>query len=73
MDSRREIARDSWWQAHLYGCETCKYAKRAKTGKYYCDNEDIENYGMYSEDIYSCDDWSEGSIITGNNVKRGNK
>jgi hypothetical protein len=60
MDSRLEIARDEWWQAHLYGCETCRHAKRAKTGKYFCDNEDIENYGMYAEDIYGCDDWIEG-------------
>ena len=28
MDTRREIAKDEWWQAHLYGCETCRYAKR---------------------------------------------
>lgn len=63
MDSPREIARDEWWQAHLYGCETCKYVKRGKTGKYYCDNKNAVGYGMEAEDIYSCDEWTEGSMV----------
>ena len=59
MDSDWEIARDSWWQAHLYGCETCKFTKRTKTGKYYCDYDKSENYGLEADDIYGCDDWWE--------------
>lgn len=60
MDSPREIARDEWWQANLYGCETCRYSKRTKSGKWYCDNEKSGyNYGLYSDDIYACDDWEE--------------
>ena len=63
MDTRREIAKNEWWQAHLYGCETCKYAKRFKTGKWFCDNIECDNYGAFSDDIYECDDWIEGSMI----------
>lgn len=60
MDTPMEIARDEWWQAHLYSCETCRYAKRDVKGRYYCDNADNDNQGLFSEDIYSCDDWIEG-------------
>ena len=63
MDTRREIAKDEWWQAHLGFCETCKHRKRGKTGHFYCNNEDLDNYGEYSEDITECDDWTEGSMI----------
>lgn len=59
MDTPREIARDSWWQAHLYGRETCKHSKRAKTGQWYCDNKECENCGSFSDDIYGCDEWIE--------------
>jgi len=59
MDTPMDIARDEWWQAHLYGCETCKFSKRSKTGKYYCDNRETPAYGLEAEDVYSCGDWDE--------------
>lgn len=59
MDTPLEIARDQWWQSHLGFCETCKYVKRGKTGRYYCNNEELEQYGMYSDDIEDCDSWQE--------------
>ena len=63
MDTNREIAKDAWWQSHLGFCETCKFRKRGKTGRYYCNNEDLDHYGEYSEDIEDCDQWMEGSLI----------
>jgi hypothetical protein len=63
MDTPRDIARDEWWQAHWGLCETCKHVKRGKTGHYYCNNEDLENYGLYSEDIEECDSWAEKECI----------
>lgn len=63
MDTPLELARDEWWQANLYSCETCTFSRRTKSGKYYCDYSDSDNYGTYSEDIYGCDDWIEGSMV----------
>ena len=61
MDAPRDIARDEWWQAHIGFCETCMFRKRGKTGRYYCNNEDLEHYGEYSEDIEDCDSYIEGA------------
>lgn len=63
MDTPMDIARDEWWQSHIGYCETCKYRKRGKTGRYYCNNEEFATYGEYSEDIEWCAEWTEGSTI----------
>ena len=60
MDLPSEIAREVWWQENLYGCRTCYYVKHTENGKWCCNNTDNENnYGLFSEDIYECDDWEE--------------
>ena len=59
MDTPMDIARDEWWQAHLDSCETCAFVKRDKKGRYYCDNPDNDNQGLFSDEIYECEDWSE--------------
>ena len=73
MDTPLEIMRDEYFQKHMGDCTTCKYyrssLKSVKTSRgrafykiKWCGNEDSEHSGQDLDDVYECDDWSEGNV-----------
>lgn len=59
MDTPREIKRDEWILDHHEMCGTCRYHYFQKADTWFCDCQESERYGEYTDYNEGCEEYAE--------------